>query len=76
MQYTDQLRQAVDNPHGVKAGQIWRSNDPRYEASKRTVQRVAGSYAFCSGKLGQSVRIRLDRFGLKGTKGYTLLQDV
>lgn len=75
-QFTGAERKASLNPYGVKVGQIWESNNPRAsKTAKRTVQRVEGAYAFCLGRLGQSVRIRLDRFNSKIKKGYTLIQD-
>lgn len=73
-----QIDRAMSNPQNVKPGQVWEDNDPRTNrgVAKRTVKRVEPPYAFCENSHRQIVRIRLDRFGGKGTRRYTLVQDV
>lgn len=73
-----QIEKAYKNPAGVKVGQVWHDNDPRINnGRRRVVIEIDLPYAVCTThKETTKVRIRLDRFASKGTRGYTLIQDV
>jgi len=69
----------MGNKYGVKTGQVWQDNDPRYtESEKRKLEiiEVDDTYAVCknltSGKIS---KIRLNRFKANST-GYRLIKDV
>jgi len=67
------------NKYGVKVGQIWQDNDPRYSEGKRRKLKVLSvneTHAICENiSSGLRSGIRLDRFKANST-GYCLIKDV
>ena len=67
------------NKYGVKVGQVWKDNDPRYtEAEQRVlvVLEIDDTHATCKNKKsGKTSKIRLNRFKANST-GYRLVEDV
>lgn len=65
----------------LEVGQTWRDNDPRSNGRKIYIESLEYDlnvrYAHCrsGSQNGRRVKIRCDRFFLKGRNGYTLVED-
>ena len=63
----------INNPYGVKVGQIWESCDKRDAGRRVTVEKVSLGFAYV--RYVKLSRIRLTRFRPTST-GYKLIRDV
>jgi hypothetical protein len=70
----------MENKFGVKIGQKWQENDPRFANDPKlrelTVMGIDKTHAICKNHpSGRISKIRLDRFKPNST-GYILVEDV